>query len=122
MPNSWNLSIGSRTASHDSTYNWETQIGTVRTSLVPSLNSSTDRANDDRKVERQRVAPAMSSFKPKSLTLGLGQCLDMLIARRVLCNQGTSLDQVDTICQASFVAKDLDIVHQIRVRDVCQRV
>jgi len=64
----------------------------------------------------------MSSFEPKSLTLRLGQCLDIVIARRVLCNQGASLDQVDTICQASFVAKDLDIVHQIRVRDVCQRV
>jgi hypothetical protein len=39
-----------------------------------------------------------------------------------LCNQGTSLDQIDTLCQALFVAKDLNIVHQIRVRDVCQRV
>jgi hypothetical protein len=110
------------TTSHDSTYNWETQIGTVRTSLIPSLDSSADRADDDREVERQRVAPAMSSFEPESLTLGLGQSLDMFITCRVLRNQGTSLDQIDTFRKAFFVAKHLNIVHQIRVRDVCQRV
>jgi hypothetical protein len=53
----------------------------------------------------------MSSLESESLTLGLGQCLDLFKACRVLCNQGTSLDQIDTLCQASFVAKDLDIVH-----------
>ena len=64
----------------------------------------------------------MSGFESKSLTLRLGQSLDVFKVCRVLCNQGTFLDQIDTFRQASLVTKDLDIVHQIRVRDLCQRI
>lgn len=99
---------------HSSTYDWETQVGAVRTSLIPSLDSSTNRADNDGEVECQRVAPAMSSFESKSFALILGEGLDLLEGRWVLCNQGSSLDQVDTLCQAFLVAKDLNIVHQIR--------
>jgi len=64
----------------------------------------------------------MSGFEAESLTLRFGQSFDMFVASRVLCNQGSSLDQIDALSQAFFVAKDLDIVHQICVRDICQWV
>jgi len=100
----------------------KTQVSSVGTSLVPSLHSSTDGAHDDGEVECHRVSPAMSSLKAERFTLFHRQALNMIIARRILGNKRSSLDEVNTFIQTPLVAKDLNIVHKIGVRDVCQWV
>jgi hypothetical protein len=103
-------------------YEREAQISTVGTSLIPSLHSSTYGADDDGEVECRRVPPAVSCLKAERFTLLHRQALNMIVARRILGNKRSSLDEVNTFIQTPFIAKDLDIVHEISVRDVCQRV
>jgi len=64
----------------------------------------------------------MSSLKAERFTLFHRQALNMIIARRILGNKRSSLDEVNTFIQTPLVAKDLNIVHKIGVRDVCQWV
>lgn len=105
----------------ENTYDRETEISTVRTSLVPSLDSGADRADDNGEVERKRVPPAMGGFKAQSLALIIGQ-LEIFEVGRVLRDQGASLDKIGVLHEAFLGAEGLDIVHKIIIRDVRQRV
>jgi hypothetical protein len=68
------------------------------------------------------MPPAVSSLKAERFTLLHRQTLNMVIARRILSDKRSSLYEVNTFRQAPFVAEDLNIVHEIGVRDVCQWV
>lgn len=60
------------------------QIGAVGTSLIPTLDSSTNRAKDDGEVEGARLAPFVENFVAKSIAFDFVQLGNPFESRRIL--------------------------------------
>lgn len=104
------------------TYDWEAQISTIGTRLVPSLHSSANRAHNDGEVERERVFPLVRDLEAQRLALIIQQAIDMVEITRILRDQSPSLDKLDMLRQTLVFAKGFDIAHQVAVGDVRERV
>ena len=50
---------------------WKPQIRTIRACLIPSLNGSRDRIEDDSKVQDSRVFPTIGKFSAEMATFSL---------------------------------------------------
>ena len=87
-------------------------------SLIPTLHCSSDGANDDGEVHLRRVAPSMSLLVPEGLKLVVMESLDSLEVDLVLRNKSASLHEVDLVLETFFLTKELDIDHQLIVRDI----
>ena len=98
------------------------QIGTIRTSLIPTLYSGTNGAKNDGEVERAGLAPFVENFIAKGIAFDFIQLGDLLESRRILGHQSTFLQQRDHILHARRLGKLLDIVKESITRNASQRV
>lgn len=67
---------------------WEGEIGAIRTSLIPALDSGADGTKNDGKVEAPWLTPLVQDFVSDGLLLVLGQTGDGLKGWRVFGNEG----------------------------------
>ena len=98
------------------------QIGTVGTSLIPTLYSSTNGAKDDGEVERAWLAPFVKDFVAKRIAFDFIQLGDLLESGRILCHQSPFLQEWDHVLHARLLGKLLDIVKESIARNASQRV
>ena len=98
------------------------QIGTIRTSLIPTLYSGTNGAKNDGEVEGAGLAPFVENFITKGIAFDFIQLGDLLESRRILGHQSTFLQQRDHILHARPLGKLLDIVKESITRNASQRV
>lgn len=103
-------------------FDGEGQVGSVRSGLVPSLNSSSDRAGDDGEVERQWMGPFVGSFVAEGLLLVFAEDVEAVEIVGRLRDQGTALDQVDFVLETFLFREEFDIGHEIRVGNVRERI
>ena len=98
------------------------QIGTVGTSLIPTLYSSTNGAKDDGEVKRAWLAPFVKDFVAKGIAFDFVQLGDLLESGRILCHQSPFFQERDHVLHARLLGKLLDIVKESIARNTSQRV
>jgi hypothetical protein len=96
--------------------------GTVGSSLIPSLGSSTDSAGKDCKVEHPRVGPLASSRLAEPEKVVLIQFRDLLVLVRSLSDQGTSSKDIGVFGHAGLGTKLVDIGEESLLGDTVKRV
>jgi hypothetical protein len=101
---------------------WERQVGSVGTSLIPALDGCTNRTNDDGEVQGHWVAPLVCSFEAESFLFLLGKNAQTLVIVWSLGDKSTPLDEVPLILKTFFFDELVDIAHEIRIRKVGKRI
>lgn len=85
--------------------------------MAHALNSSTDRTEDNGKVQDARLGPLVGDLSSESDPVILIQLLDRFQIGRVLSNQGTLLEEVGDVRQVLLRRELLDIAQELSLRD-----
>jgi hypothetical protein len=118
--------------------NWEGEVSTVRTSLVPapravsiqpnglvranSLNASTDGTQNDGKEERFRLTPLVEDFVADSIFLSVVEARDGFESGRIFGNKSTLDQERSHLNQAMLFGKRLDVARDLFGRQMAKRV
>lgn len=106
----------------DAELNWEAQVRTVATSLIPTLDRSTDGADDDGKVQCEWVLPSVSSLETERIFLVFCKDVQLLEATGVLSDESTTLNKLSVLDQVFVIGKLLNIVEQLLAGETSQGV
>ena len=90
--------------------------------LIPSLDSGSDRTDDDGEVQGFGVLPLVRELKAEMSLLLLGKLLDVLEVRRILRNESAPLQHRCNLVQSTLGREPSDVLQQLLARDVGQRV
>ena len=93
----------------------EVEVGAIGTGLVPALDGGTNGTCDDGEVEHSWDAPLVQHFVAEGLYLLVRESLlarDVLVASRVLRDQGAFAKDVAVGLEALAAAKSVDIGEQ----------
>ena len=106
----------------DAELRWPRQVGTVRTFLVPTLYSGTNRAQDDGEVHGPWMRPPVCSLSLELLAFIVGDTWNGLVVARVLCDQGTLLEQSSNVSKSVTLSKCGNLVHELVLRNAGERI
>lgn len=87
-----------------------------------SLDSSSDRAEDDGKVHRPWLAPLVSDLPADRVSLVVGQALDGLEVGGILCYEGALSQQRQRIFDPVLGRKLVHVTEKLSLGDAGQRV
>lgn len=87
-----------------------------------SLDSSSDRAEDDGKVHRPWLAPLVSDLPADRVSLVVGQALDSLEVGRILCYESALSQQRQSIFDPVLGRKLVHVTEKLSLGDAGQRV
>lgn len=77
--------------------------------LIPTLDSSTNRAENDSVVHSLRLMPLIRDFQVQVFKLEGRQTRDILEMSRILRNKGALLHRLGDVLQAPIATKCIDI-------------
>jgi len=86
------------------------------------LYGSTDRTEDNGKVQHARLGPLVRDFSSESNPVVLVQLFDRFKRGRVLSDEGTLLEKVRDVRHVSLLREPLDIAQELIFRDTSQGV
>lgn len=95
----------------------ESQIGTIGTSLVPSLDSSRDRVENDGQVERARELEAVRKLLADSEAVGFFEFLDIFKCRGVLGEQSAFDEEWLYILKVVLASEPFDVGEEVWLRN-----
>ena len=87
-----------------------------------ALYGSTDRTEDNGKVQHARLRPLVRNFSSESDPVILIQLFNRFKRGRVLSDEGTLLEKVRDVCHISLPRELLDIAQELIFRDTSQGV
>ena len=94
----------------------------MHTSLVPSLHSRTNRAENDCEEEGLWLTPLVENLIANRFFLGIGEAFNTFECWRIFCDLSTSNEQRRQIRHVIILGKLLDVGDQLFVGDMCKRV
>lgn len=83
--------------------------------MIPALDGSTNRAQDDGKVEGGGLAPFVQDFVADGVLFGLGQAWDGFKSRGVFCDQSAFDKEVCEVLEVVFFGKLFHILDHLLV-------
>jgi hypothetical protein len=83
----------------------KTKVGAIGTSLIPALDSSSDRVEDDGEVQCFGMAPSVSDLGTKVPTISLVDVGKRLEEVRRLGNQGTLAEHFEISCELGLLCE-----------------
>lgn len=92
------------------------------TSLIPTLDSSGNRSQDNSEVEHSWLLPFIRHLFAKGLAVIFVQLNDAVNLRRTLCNQGAFNQKRQVINEPILVSKMLDVLEKLLFRDADERI
>lgn len=87
----------------------ERQVGTIGSSLIPTLDSCADRTKNDGEIQCLGLSPLVENFILKCDSLVFLEAFDGIEVCRILSNQGTTLHEITDLAQTMLVGKGVDI-------------
>jgi hypothetical protein len=94
----------------------------ILTSLIPSLNCSSNRIEDDQHVENSRMLPLVRDFLVENASFIVIQLLDLINMVWTLCYQG-AFDKIGPDVVEVVVSGELfDIGNQLRLGNSGERI
>lgn len=106
----------------DAELDWPGKVRSVGTSLIPSLYSSADGAENNGEVEGPWLAPFVEDFVAESVFLNLVQQLNRLESWRILRDESTFSKQAGLLRHPDLHSEVVDTLEQSFTRDAGQGI
>ena len=91
--------------------------------MIPSLNGSRNRVQNDHKVQHARVLPPLRLLHVQGLALILAELLNGSVSLWVLGGEGAPLEEIQVLLGEVVVGDELlDVGEELRLRDADERV
>ena len=89
---------------------------------VNSLDGRTDRAKDDREIERPRLLPLVGNLELEPVAFIGSETLDVLECGRVLGCECAALEEGKDVVKILLAGELLNVGHQLVLRDAEERI
>jgi hypothetical protein len=92
---------------------WYIQRVRQLTGLIPSLDCSSNRVEDDGEIEHSWVMPAFGLFKLQFAAFGFIEPFDTVEIQWVLCDEGAFLEKRENVGQLVLCRESLHVFEQL---------